>query len=1035
MCNGAGACRKYAPGSVCKAGSCDGSAVDGVYVCDAAGRCKPGPATVCAPFDCDPSTNKCFSSCKTDSRLRERHQVRQRQLRAEAARRGLHEGRRLRVGLLRRRRLLQRRLPGRLRRVQPDRAARARAGPPTAASPIRAAICKNQGAASCGRTGTCDGFGGCALYPAETNLHAAGVRGQSPRHGGDVQRPRRRAARPACGVRALPVRRAARATRSARPTPTARRATRASPGAAASSRTARPARKGTECASTFCVDGVCCADACQGACRTCALPSSMGKCTPVPGGRGRPARRLRRPGRRHVRRPTASATARAAAASTPPARPAPPSTASPTSTRPRRPATATGQCVAPASLPCAPFACNGARCFGACTDRRPVRRCRTSARAELVRPRSPTARSAPTPSSAARASARRASAAPRPARPPASRARSPGAMGTCARRRPRARPIREHLRRERRPRAAARTACAPRAPARSSRRARLAGIRAAPRTRTTLHARLDVRRRGRVRDARGVLVLSLPLRRLGLQGRAAPPTPTARRPPCCTGGSCGLKAPGATCADGAECAQRLLRAGRLLPDGLHGHLPVVRARRRRRARARPCRAAAPTRRARARTRAPRAAARPGSATARAPASSSRRGTACAPPACPVNGTAQTLGRVCDGAGACKPASHAVVRALLLQRHASATRRASPTATAPRPQSATSQKNKCGDKHRLGEACAATMNASRATRASTACAARPAACGDVPGLQHRGARGHVQRGPRRRGRSARRAARPRPPCGFVGTCDGAGACRNASAATSCGTASCVELDGDARRASATAPARASRRPRAAALICATRARPASRPAAATATARRASRARTDRARTSRPTAARAPTAPSASAATASSRCAAAPRAARPARRAPSPEKPGAASPCPRAAPIRSRAASAMTASTCGTDGTCDGSGSCALFAAGHDLRARRMRRGDLHGCTAASTCNGSGHLRSPARRRAARPTPAATTRLQVGPLRGRHRLRCRRHLRPGTNTHPRPCGLASRRERRPRPHRDDARADRRAPKIR
>ena len=29
-------------------------------------------------------------------------------------------------------------------------------------------ICKNEGAASCGHTGTCDGFGGCALYAAET---------------------------------------------------------------------------------------------------------------------------------------------------------------------------------------------------------------------------------------------------------------------------------------------------------------------------------------------------------------------------------------------------------------------------------------------------------------------------------------------------------------------------------------------------------------------------------------------------------------------------------------------------------------------------------------------------------------------------------------------------------------------------------------------------------------------------------------------------------------------------------------------------
>src|SRR5438477_340808 len=29
-------------------------------------------------------------------------------------------------------------------------------------------LCKDEGAASCGKTGACDGFGGCSLYPAET---------------------------------------------------------------------------------------------------------------------------------------------------------------------------------------------------------------------------------------------------------------------------------------------------------------------------------------------------------------------------------------------------------------------------------------------------------------------------------------------------------------------------------------------------------------------------------------------------------------------------------------------------------------------------------------------------------------------------------------------------------------------------------------------------------------------------------------------------------------------------------------------------
>jgi hypothetical protein len=39
---------------------------------------------------------------------------------------------------------------------------------------------------------------------------------------------------------------------------------------------------GDQCQSTFCVDGVCCDSACGGRCRSCALPSARGTCTPVP---------------------------------------------------------------------------------------------------------------------------------------------------------------------------------------------------------------------------------------------------------------------------------------------------------------------------------------------------------------------------------------------------------------------------------------------------------------------------------------------------------------------------------------------------------------------------------------------------------------------------------------------------------------------------------------------------------------------------------------------------------------------------------
>jgi hypothetical protein len=41
---------------------------------------------------------------------------------------------------------------------------------------------------------------------------------------------------------------------------------------------------GAECLSTHCSDGVCCEEECHMACRSCALPDTMGLCRPVPDG-------------------------------------------------------------------------------------------------------------------------------------------------------------------------------------------------------------------------------------------------------------------------------------------------------------------------------------------------------------------------------------------------------------------------------------------------------------------------------------------------------------------------------------------------------------------------------------------------------------------------------------------------------------------------------------------------------------------------------------------------------------------------------
>src|SRR5579871_4906510 len=65
-CDGAGACRLYT-GNVCQ-GTCDGDSVVGAHVCDGQGNCRAGATQMlCIPYTCNPATGTCFQPSCTDS--------------------------------------------------------------------------------------------------------------------------------------------------------------------------------------------------------------------------------------------------------------------------------------------------------------------------------------------------------------------------------------------------------------------------------------------------------------------------------------------------------------------------------------------------------------------------------------------------------------------------------------------------------------------------------------------------------------------------------------------------------------------------------------------------------------------------------------------------------------------------------------------------------------------------------------------------------------------------------------------------------
>ena len=118
-CDGMGGCSKYPMNTVCKAGTCDGDAVIGANVCDGIGHCKPGSTRICVPFSCNPGTGACYETCTTNNQCVSGQQCVSGSCGPQDEGSGLPESRGLRLRLLRRRRLLQRRLQRAVPQLQP----------------------------------------------------------------------------------------------------------------------------------------------------------------------------------------------------------------------------------------------------------------------------------------------------------------------------------------------------------------------------------------------------------------------------------------------------------------------------------------------------------------------------------------------------------------------------------------------------------------------------------------------------------------------------------------------------------------------------------------------------------------------------------------------------------------------------------------------------------------------------------------------------------------------------------------------------
>jgi hypothetical protein len=286
-CDGKGACRKYPRGTECKAGTCQGDSVEGIRTCDGAGNCSETKSQPCPPYTCDPKNNRCVSKCTTDSQCSSDHQCVAGSCgkSINGAECDSNDG--CLSGFCVDHVCCNIACTGAcVTCTEPSSKGRCTYLPTDRTDPA----CNGQDPSSCGRTGACDGAGRCTLY-RENTVCAPSKCGETSEQtpgtcdgSGSCRAPQLIDCSPfLCSTNVCDT--------SCDPNGTDV----CQPGHACVSKTVGGVTQGIcgkrkngqvctspdDCESGQCVDGVCCESACEGACRSCNLPGSPGRCLNV----------------------------------------------------------------------------------------------------------------------------------------------------------------------------------------------------------------------------------------------------------------------------------------------------------------------------------------------------------------------------------------------------------------------------------------------------------------------------------------------------------------------------------------------------------------------------------------------------------------------------------------------------------------------------------------------------------------------------------------------------------------------------------
>lgn len=156
------------------------------------------------------------------------------------------------------------------------------------ASPRAEGQCGPDSPATCGRNGSCDGTGQCAFYPVDTVCGAAGCASPTSFRTAAVCDGAGHCGEPELLSCAPYVCRGSSCNTTCTTSSDCASPSECMNGACGDHR-GGACSVDADCASGHCSHGVCCNTACNDRCRSCALPSSIGVCTPLPGGCPDPA--------------------------------------------------------------------------------------------------------------------------------------------------------------------------------------------------------------------------------------------------------------------------------------------------------------------------------------------------------------------------------------------------------------------------------------------------------------------------------------------------------------------------------------------------------------------------------------------------------------------------------------------------------------------------------------------------------------------------------------------------------------------------